>query len=196
MEIMLPFALACAASDLRTKRIPNTLILCGLIGAVISRFFLTGWLTGQVPERTGIIPIKEVADSLAGFLLPWLFLGPPAALKMIGGGDVKMLSVLGLWLGTRRCLPVLWHSLLIAAVWSVILVVHRRNLMQRLRYLELYVGHAVNTGKLSSYRTGTGKVTGTGSAAETEGLPGSGDASGEFCFAVPILLAFLCASCR
>ena len=110
--ILFPFVLSCAFSDAITQHIPNRLILCGLIGALLAR--------GSLVCRSPFL----LVDGLAGFLLPWLVIGPLAALKMFGGGDVKLLSVIGLWLGARRCLMVMWHALLIAAVWSVVLVIN------------------------------------------------------------------------
>ena len=165
--MLFPFVLVCAVSDLRTNRIPNTLILCGLAGALLIR-------TGLVFKDSYVLSscLAAAFDGCAGFLLPWLLIGPLAALKMFGGGDVKLLSVIGLWLGGRECLFLMWYSLLIAAAWSVILVIRRRNLVQRLYVLQRYVGQTVTTGKLTAYRI-----------RQKDG--------GEFCFAVPVLIALV-----
>lgn len=165
---LFPFTLACALCDLKTKRIPNPLILCGLSGALLTRLFPV-FRNLSAPGTLAFL-----ADGCAGFLLPWLILSVPAALKMIGGADVKLLSVIGLQLGAVSCLWLMWHTLIIAAVWSVVLVIRRRNLAERMRYLYRYVGQVMVTGKAAPYRTG---------------LPGGADASGEFCLSVPILLA-------
>ena len=165
--ILFPFVLACAVSDLRTKRIPNTLILCGFSGALLIRTVLVLVSSGSLSSG-----LSAVFDGCAGFLLPWLLLGPLAALKMFGGGDVKLLSVIGLWQGCVECLFILWYSLLIAAAWSVILVIRRRNLVQRLRILQGYVGQSLISGRFTSYRM-----------SQRDG--------GEFCFAVPVLIALV-----
>ena len=170
LEILFPFVLVCAVSDVRTRRIPNTLILCGLAGALLSRTCLL---------LQGCAPAAVLADGCAGFLLPWLLFGPLALLKMMGGGDVKLLSAAGLWLGARDCLQLLWYSLLFAAAWSVAIVIRRQNLFRRLRCLYEYIGHVQIAGKLTPYRTGSGFGAGTP------------DRSGEFCFAVPVLAAFV-----
>ena len=181
--ILLPFVLACAVSDLRTLRIPNSLILCGLVGALLFRCFSLGsFFSGSGPAGTLQDPsavsavlfiLKTAADALAGFLLPWLLFGPLAALKMAGGGDVKLLSVIGLWVGARDCLKLMWYSLLFAAAWSVVIVIRRRNLLQRMGSLSEYVKTALVLGKLTPYR------------------PGTPERSGEFCFAVPGLAAYI-----
>lgn len=203
--IMFPFVLACAVSDLKTKRIPNTLIVCGLAGAILAR---TALAFGIMSPSSVLL---SLADGCAGFLLPWILIGPLAALKMFGGGDVKLLSVIGLWLGARSSLLIMWYSLLAAAAWSVVLVVRKRNLSQRLNYLYRYAGHTIVTKKASPYRTGTSARSGksfsdvcvpanSGNQAKNSKdsvlssrntLAGSEDRSGEFCFAVPVLIALI-----
>ena len=92
---------------------------------------------------------------------------------------MKLLSAAGLWLGARDCLQLLWYSLLFAAAWSVAIVIRRKNLILRLRCLYEYIGHVQIAGRLTPYRTGSGSGAGTP------------DHSGEFCFAVPVLAAFV-----
>ena len=184
--ILFPFVLSCAFSDAITQHIPNRLILCGLIGAILAR--------GSLVCRSPFL----LVDGLAGFLLPWLVIGPLAALKMFGGGDVKLLSVIGLWLGARRCLMVMWHALLIAAVWSVVLVIRRRNLIWRLSCLYRYAGKIMRSGRLFPYRGSVisdsmrfgDSVSGAMDPSGKNGTYKAMDFSGEFCFAVPIFLAF------
>lgn len=174
VAILFPFVLTCAVSDLRTSRIPNTLILCGLSGALLSRLSL---LFQGFPADSSLPLALSVllfaADGAAGFLLPWILLGPLVLRKMLGGGDVKLLSALGLWLGAKGCLRLIWYSLLFAGAWSVLLVLRRRNLIRRLCYLYDYLVCALRSGKKVPYRTG------------------GGDRSGEFCFALPVLAAFV-----
>ena len=94
---------------------------------------------------------------------------------MLGAGDVKLLSVIGLQLGRRGSLAMMWYSLLMAAGMSAVLVMRRGNLAQRLEYLYRYIGQAAVSGKPGSYRDP--------SAGYTE--------SGEFAFAVPVFLALV-----
>lgn len=175
--ILLIFVLVCALSDLKTNRIPNTLILCGLAGALLSRIFapVCGWQE----------LFRVLSDSCAGFLLPWLLLGGLASLKMIGGGDVKLLSVIGLQLGAAGCLMVLWYSLIIAALWSVVLVLRRRNLGERLGTLYRYLGQTIASGQFRAYRS-----CGTGPPCRNSRSDGA-DRSGEFCLSPCILAALI-----
>ena len=226
---LLPFVCACACCDLKTRRIPNALIWCGLAGALLTRVLTAAGLTlypvflpvvpgeGTWPAAafgTGVLPeelsagsfpspgpgafLFSLAGGLAGFLLPWLCFGLLAALKMIGGGDVKLLSVIGLQLGCRFCLRIIWYSLLFGAIWSAVIVIRRRNLTHRLRYLQHYVQSVLSEGKLTPYRTRTGlsPYPKAESCSDDSTLWRSfgaspADPSGEFCFAVVILAALV-----
>ncbi len=156
--ILLNFTVVCAVSDLRTHKIPNRLILCGLIWAFLCCLFRDG--------APGVL-----LDGVLGFLLPILLLGPLCALRMIGGGDVKLLAVIGLQLGAGNSFRVLYTSFLFGALWSVCLVIRRKNLFSRLHILYRYIGHVMAGEKLLPYH------------------PGRSDPSGEFCFALPVLAA-------
>ena len=170
------FVAACALSDLLTRKIPNPLIACGLLCAVASRLGVSlhssGALQGVLRYMSVSGVLRDLADMAAGFLLPYFLLGVLVRLKMLGGGDVKLLSVIGLHVGWRGCMRMMWYSLLAAAGVSILLILRRRNLAERLEYLWRYTGKAVITGKAGEYRS-------------------QGSQSGEFAFAVPVLLAWL-----
>lgn len=164
---LLVFVSVCALSDYQTGRIPNRLILCGLLCAAFP-----GIRAGAGSTAAMLLNLKDMA---AGFLLPYLLLGVFIYLRMLGAGDVKLLSVIGLQLGPEGSLIMMWYSLLAAAAVSVILVMRRGNLRQRLEYLQRYAVRAAAGGRLGPYRDP--------SAGYTE--------SGEFAFAVPVFLALI-----
>lgn len=174
---LLPFTCACACSDLKSGKIPNSLILCGLAGALLSRFFPA---FRHIPDLPG-----AMVDGCAGCLLPWLCFGLLAALKMMGGGDVKLLSVIGLQLGIKPCLSIMWYSLLFGAAYSAVLVARKKNLTNRLNYLYQYILKGISDRTFSAYRSSETSLTDP--ATDHTNM----DSSGEFCFAVPILCALL-----
>ncbi len=184
--ILLLFTLVCAISDLKTRKIPNRLILCGLIWAFLCRIFPEAALQlrclfGSIITLKGLPPpVPDAAasqmlalcgflDAALGLLLPCLLLGPLAALRMIGGADVKLLAVIGLQLGSAGSIRVICLSFLYAAVYSVLIVLRRKNLFARFHRLRCYLLQVMSERKPLTYRTG---------------LP---DPSGEFCFALPVL---------
>lgn len=78
------FAAAAAYTDTRSRRVPNRLVLaaaaCGLTASACG-----GW--------------RALAGGLAGLLLGFALLLPAFLLRMVGGGDVKSLAVIGLFTG-------------------------------------------------------------------------------------------------
>ena len=95
---------------------------------------------------------------------------------------MKLLSVIGMQLGFRGCVKMIWYSFLAAALVSALIVLRRRNLVERMRYLGKYVSGIAATGRVWPYRN-LPEETGTGGAAVRK------KSSGEFAFAVPVLLA-------
>lgn len=98
------FALAGALSDVRTRRIPNALVLAGLALAFVLR---AAW---------GISPLLE---GLAGAAVAFAVGFPLFALRAFGGGDVKFLVACAAFVG----LPLLGWSALFAAAFGGVLAV-------------------------------------------------------------------------
>jgi prepilin peptidase CpaA len=96
---------AAAFLDVRTGRIPNTLTLGGLIAGLLLRAF------------EGIEPL---AHGVLGAGLALLIALPFFALRALGGGDVKLLIVVGAFMGEGRLVGAL---LLIAVLGGLIAIV-------------------------------------------------------------------------
>lgn len=79
--------LAAAWSDMRSHRIPNALVLSGALAAVL--------LNAILPEASGIL------DSLAGAGVGLALLLPLYLLRAMGAGDVKLMAMVGAFLGPR-----------------------------------------------------------------------------------------------
>ena len=85
---VLALALICSIAiwhDLRARRIPNTLIAAGAAAAFL--------LQALLPASAGI------RTSLAGFGTGLLLLLPFYAMRTLGAGDVKLMAVVGAFLG-------------------------------------------------------------------------------------------------
>ena len=106
--------------DIKTKRIPNILVL----------IMITGWLILILPmlfydTNNGL---KLLVDSLYGlllggglFLLVYLL-----SRKGLGGGDVKFMAAAGLYLGFAGTIPAILYGTVLAALTGLILILFKK----------------------------------------------------------------------
>ena len=97
---------AAAAFDWRVQRIPNTLILVGLVLGLGAQLVAAG---APGLARGGI-----GAGAAIGLLLA------PFALRSLGGGDVKLAGVVGAWTGLWVVLEVLLLGALLTGAMSAL----------------------------------------------------------------------------
>lgn len=123
--VLICILLAACVSDFRTYQISNKIIIAGGIAGGLVRFFedsyggLGLWMCGCV-------------CMLAVFY--WLY-----ALSMMGAGDIKLFAVIGGMLGIKRGMTVIIAAFCIAAFISLMLIIKRRNGLQRMKYLVDFV---------------------------------------------------------
>lgn len=102
------------ASDVRHRRIPNTLVLAtislGIVFAVMS--------LGAAPG--GAAAVEGLGVGLA-FWLPWWWFG------MMGAGDVKFFAAAAVWLGPRGALSAALLTALLGGVLAIGWVVVRKR---------------------------------------------------------------------
>ncbi len=97
LSLLCLFAFAAAWTDMRSRKVPNRLVLAGAAcGTAVAA--CRGW--------------QGLAAGLGGMLLGLLLLLPAFMLRLAGGGDVKCLAVIGLFTGPQ----LLWVSFLRGAV--------------------------------------------------------------------------------
>jgi prepilin peptidase CpaA len=85
------FVVAVATfTDLRSRRIPNWLVLPFLIAGIC----ISGWMSGW----------HGVGQSLCGLGLGTLLFGIPAFMGGMGMGDVKLCAAIGAWIGPSQLL--------------------------------------------------------------------------------------------
>jgi len=94
--LVLAVLLACATwTDLRSRRIPNVLVCCGLLAGLA--------LQTSVTPGGGLFSVPFGAIgllwSVAGIAVGLLMLLPMYALGAMGAGDVKLLAMIGGFLG-------------------------------------------------------------------------------------------------
>lgn len=144
--------------DLRTGKIPNVILVGGEVCAFCFQFFSNG--------AAGLLIFA------GGTVLPLLLLGGLYYFRMIGAGDIKLLCVVGGFLGPADGSACVIASILIAGGISLWILIQRRNAVERMFYFSEYVERYLTTGKWESYMEHT---------AETA----------RFCFSVPVLLSVI-----
>jgi len=106
--------------DIKTKRIPNMLVLVMAAGWLI---LMTVFLIFDM--ESGIHSVMDsIYGSLTGgglFLLVYLI-----SRKGLGGGDVKFMAAAGLYLGFASTIPAILYGTVIAAVTGLVLVMLKK----------------------------------------------------------------------
>lgn len=91
--------------DLRERRIPNWVILLGLIG---------GFVFGALQSSTQLI------SNVTGFLAGILVLLIPFAFGWMGAGDVKLFGVMGALVGYKPLARVFFYSCIVAGLIALV----------------------------------------------------------------------------
>jgi prepilin peptidase CpaA len=99
--------LAASVSDIRSRRIPNALVLTlALLGVVYSALVLS--------------PTEGVARALLGLAIGFGLWIPFYALRMLGAGDVKLFAAASCWLAPSQVLGAALLSAFAGGVLSVV----------------------------------------------------------------------------
>ena len=119
-EIIAVFGYIAAVGDIKTKHIPNTLILAMLVVWVcVTAFHLLFDIQSAIPML--ISSLSGFAVSGAMFLIVYLL-----SRKGLGGGDVKFMAVAGLYLGVGGTLTATFIGTTLAALVGLALVILKK----------------------------------------------------------------------
>lgn len=117
--------LLAVVSDIRTYKIKNSITLSFIVIGLLTNTLFNGY-EGMIFSLKGILfPVV---------ILIWLF-----ALKMLGAGDIKLLSAIGSILGSKFVLQDVLYSFISGGVMAVIIMLIRKNGRQRIAYLMNYL---------------------------------------------------------
>jgi len=113
-EILLGMLTMVAAGfDIRYRRIPNWLVLTGMIAGFLWNLYSSGW--------------SGLGHAAAGFGLGFALYFPLYLLRARGAGDVKLLAAVGCITGPGNCFWIFLLSAILGGVIAmVILVWHKR----------------------------------------------------------------------
>src|SRR5689334_14045450 len=99
------FTAACV-SDLRTRRIPNLLVLITAVAGIVAAVLTKSWSAGLIESGTG----------LGTGLVLWV---PFYAFGMLGAGDVKLFAAASTFLGPRSALEASVYTALYGGVLAL-----------------------------------------------------------------------------
>ena len=92
--VVLAVGIIACVTDVRSRRIPNTLTFGAALGGLLFHFVFGGW--------------KGLGVATGGWALGLALFLPFFLLRGMGAGDVKLLAALGAWLGPMQ---VVWVAL-------------------------------------------------------------------------------------
>lgn len=132
--VLLFYLLAAVIWDLVQFRIPNYLILAGLVLGIL------------------LLPYHgfSFTEVLLGSLCPLIFLYPLFALGAFGAGDIKLFIVTGLFLG-RLNLYLVAASFFTGAILSLFKMISDRSLIPRLFCFYSYILQCICQKKINTY---------------------------------------------
>ena len=115
---------AAAYTDVRTGKVFNKLTYPALVaGCLLHALPLVG-------SRGLAFALGGVVAGAGVLLIPFL-VGELRRVPAVGGGDVKLMAVVGAFLGPRAAFHVLFYTCLVGLVWVVALVAWRVTDTQR-----------------------------------------------------------------
>lgn len=133
--LLLLLLFLAAYMDLKTDRIPNKLIVAGIVSGISG----TLWFC---------LDFRQTAFSV---FLAFLLLYPLFKIGALGAGDVKIFIMIGSFLAVREYLTVMVLSFLIGAFFSLVKIFAERNGRERMRYFLSYISEVGRTGQWKIY---------------------------------------------
>lgn len=111
----------CVATDVRRRKVPNAVTFPGIALGVLLGALTAGW--------------AGALDSLYGLLLALAIPLPLFARGALGAGDVKLLGMVGAFVGRELALRVILYAALTGGLIAVLVLLSRRKLIGTLANL-------------------------------------------------------------
>ncbi|MFZ5353242.1 MAG: A24 family peptidase [Bacillota bacterium] len=124
-------------SDALTYKIKNQIVIS---------FLLVGFATNTV-----LFGFGGIRASLAGAVLPVILLFVLFVLRMLGAGDIKLLSALGAIAGYPLILKILPVVFISGGIIALLIMIFRKNAKQRFKHLVMYLKLCLVTLSIQPY---------------------------------------------
>jgi prepilin peptidase CpaA len=124
--ILSAWLLIATWTDVRQRRIPNLLVLAGMLSGLA--------LQVLAPSGSGLFAFwwggLGLAQALFGLLAGLALFMPLYVLRAVGAGDVKLLAMVGVWLGPKLLLGAALLTLLAGGVMALLVMFASRSTRQ------------------------------------------------------------------
>lgn len=138
---LLGVVVGAAILDLRTRRIPNVLTVPALALALVLR---------------GIMGVDPFVGGLLAAGIAFLICLPIFALGGLGGGDVKLLTAVGAFLGMDRLWTALFVTAVAGGVFALVSVLMRRRAKETVWNMYMILGKLRTRSAYGGWRQDTG----------------------------------------
>ncbi len=117
--VLLYLLMAIALIDLQYRIVPNTLVAAGLLAGLI--FYLPAAINLVLELPAGLIVERELLDAAAGFLAGGIIMLIILLVSRggMGAGDMKMMAMIGLFVGLRGAAVVMLLGFFLGALVGV-----------------------------------------------------------------------------
>jgi Flp pilus assembly protein protease CpaA len=137
MGILIGVFIVAIFTDLKYYKIPNLLILIGIISGLVYSAFKYSY--------------KAIPQSLLCMAVVFICFYPFYIIKGLGAGDIKLFMMTGCFIRNDSLLNFILVTMIIGAVISIIKMIVHKESRQRLFYLGRYIRKAVITKSLDEY---------------------------------------------
>lgn len=125
---LLALLLAAVMADIRTRKVPNKLIVIGA---------LSGTAFALLPDGIGF------GQSIGGLFLGLAMLLPMYALRAMGAGDLKLMACIGSFLGIEATFLSTLFALAAGGVLALLYSARAGSLMQVVSNMKMFVFHTI-----------------------------------------------------
>jgi prepilin peptidase CpaA len=147
--VLMALLLLAAGTDIRSGRIPNWLVLGGTLYALAYNA-----LFPLYPRDIGILV------SLGGWVVGLIALLPAYLFRVLGAGDVKLMAMVGAFIGTWAAVEAVLASLIAGGLLALAIALCSGQLVPMLRNVAMMF-----RGTMLTFATGIGGLTGQGGAS-------------------------------
>lgn len=141
MALAILFLVPAVICDVRTNKIPNAIIVTGYVTGLLYQGVSAGW--------------HGILRGLLGAFLPLIVLFPVFTIRGLGAGDLKLLSVAGIFFTIYKSIYCLIFTIFFGGVFAVCKMLYQRNFIERMQYFIRYFKDVCVTGCFRKYNVET-----------------------------------------